>query len=440
MRTLSKIPWPGRRRGRPAPKAPVGVPKRARRRSPWPGRVAQALLVSVAAAAGLAGGSAVGIVAQEAAGPPHHPVPSASPTPSASPKQATTEAEVDTLLAWTSGRLPPRLGRDVGALPGVAHVVTVSSGTAWLTSSTAADGTKVDRPPAGLAFPIEVAALAPGAFGPFLSPEDRWVLAELGAGEAVLSESEAVLRRLGAGATLVFGEVRLHVAGVLPDAEMGAHEVLVSKTTGRALGVTLPRYLLIDPVSAETRPRITIHIQQLLPPGVVARIRGPGETPYFRQGDAVLPPIALKQLFGEFAAVPLPGGYLDIDPAWVREHIVTAEVPILGTVRCNRAIVPMLQGALGEIEQEGLARAVHANDYGGCYSPRFVNRIPTGGISHHAWGVAIDINASANPYGAQPSQNRKIVRIFRRWGFTWGGKWLVPDGMHFEFNHFPAAG
>jgi hypothetical protein len=393
----------------------------------------------MAAAIGLAGGSAVGIVAEQAAGPPHHPVPSPSPTPSATATPAPKAAEVDTLLAWTPGRLPGGLGRAVAKLPGVSTVVTVTSGTAWLTGSTGADGTKVDRPPAGLAFPIEVAAVGPAAFGPFLAPGDRWVLSDLEAGDAVLSESEADLRGLGPGATLVFGEVRLHVAGVLPDAEMGAHEMLVSKATGRALGVTLPRYMLIDPVSAENRPQLTIHIQELLPPGVVARIRGPGETPYFRQGDAVLPPIALKQLFGEFAAAPLPGGYLDVDPAWVRDHIVTTEVPILGTVRCNRAVIPMLQGALAEIEQEGLARAIHANDYGGCYSARFVNREPTAGISHHAWGVAIDINASANPFGAQPDQNRKIVRIFRRWGFTWGGKWLVRDGMHFEFNHFPAA-
>jgi D-alanyl-D-alanine carboxypeptidase len=24
------------------------------------------------------------------------------------------------------------------------------------------------------------------------------------------------------------------------------------------------------------------------------------------------------------------------------------------------------------------------------------------------------------------------VAIFERWGFTWGGRWLVLDGMHFE--------
>jgi hypothetical protein len=69
-----------------------------------------------------------------------------------------------------------------------------------------------------------------------------------------------------------------------------------------------------------------------------------------------------------------------------------------------------------------------------------VNRNPEAGISHHAWGVAVDINVSRNPFGGTPHQDPRIVEIFERWGFTWGGQWLVPDGMHFEFKSFPLAG
>jgi hypothetical protein len=32
---------------------------------------------------------------------------------------------------------------------------------------------------------------------------------------------------------------------------------------------------------------------------------------------------------------------------------------------------------------------------------------------------------------------REIVQIMERNGFTWGGRWLVPDGMHFEWARFP---
>ena len=36
----------------------------------------------------------------------------------------------------------------------------------------------------------------------------------------------------------------------------------------------------------------------------------------------------------------------------------------------------------------------------------------------------------------------KTSRTEHRWrwsaaGFTWGGRWVVPDGMHFEWVRFP---
>jgi hypothetical protein len=50
----------------------------------------------------------------------------------------------------------------------------------------------------------------------------------------------------------------------------------------------------------------------------------------------------------------------------------------------------------------------------------------------------LDINVAQNPYGAEPRMDRRVVEVFERWGFTWGGRWLVPDAMHFEFMRFPA--
>jgi hypothetical protein len=171
------------------------------------------------------------------------------------------------------------------------------------------------------------------------------------------------------------------------------------------------------------------------------RFRAPGETPYFRHGDAVLPPVTFKTFFGEFAGRPTAGGWLRVDPAWEAEHITTEDVPILGRVTCARALLPQLRGALGEIERAGLARLIDAGDYGGCYGPRFLNRDPGAGISHHAWGAAVDINVSGNLFGRVPTMDQRIVAIFERWGFTWGGRWLVPDGMHFEFvGAAPVAG
>jgi hypothetical protein len=225
----------------------------------------------------------------------------------------------------------------------------------------------------------------------------------------------------------------LKVAAVLPDELVGAHEVLASEATARKLGVVRPRYALVDPAPG-TRPRaVGRSLLSLRPPGEPMQIRMPGETPYFRMGDAVLPPISEKEVFGEFAARPAPGGNLVVDKQWVHRYIVHKRVPILGAVTCNREIMPQLEGALREIKQDGLAHFVSPGDYGGCYSPRFINHDPNLGISHHAWGAAIDVNVSQNPFGHTPHQNRGVVKDFADWGFTWGGAWIVPDGMHFEY-------
>jgi hypothetical protein len=258
-------------------------------------------------------------------------------------------------------------------------------------------------------------------------------------GQAVLGSTSAKIRRLGRGGRLVFGRRSIQVAGVLPDTAVGAHEVFVSLRTAAHLGITLERYLLIDPSSAIGRKRLTARITRLLPPGVPIRIRGPGETPYFRQGDAVLPTVKMKELFGEFAGRPRPDGTIEADPAWSSRNITIESVPIIGNVQCNRAIFPQLRGALHEIEADGLSSLIDRSQYGGCWVPRFVNRNPKQEISHHSWGVAIDLNVADNPFGRTPHMNPRVVAAFEHWGFTWGGRWLRPDGMHFEFISSPAA-
>jgi hypothetical protein len=237
---------------------------------------------------------------------------------------------------------------------------------------------------------------------------------------------------------LEFGDVRVEIAAVWPDELVGAHELLVARDLGRTMGVTHDRYALIQPEGEATGPQVARLVRSVVPADVPVQIRSPGETPYFRQGDAVLPPVELKTLFGEFAARPAPGrpGYLEIDPGWEAAHIATERVPILGRVTCNVALFPQLRGALREIVELGLRDTI--DSYSGCYARRFANRDPTQSISHHTWGVAFDINVPANPFGAPPSQDPRMVEVFERWGFIWGGTFVLPDGMHFEYHRPPA--
>ncbi len=237
-----------------------------------------------------------------------------SPAPTgtgASPSAGGAAPASDTLLAWTPGQLPPGIGERVAHLPGVDRVLTVVGGNVWLTRSTAASGAVVNRPSGGFAIPLELGAAELGVLRSFLPAADLSLLPALARGEAVLGATSARLRRLGAGGDLQLGSHHLRVAGVVPDADIGAHELFVSVETARALGITIPRYLLIDPAPGAPRDRIFAGIGALLPSGTPLRTRGPGETPFLRQGDAVLSPVMEKAAAGEFAARPLPNGFAE---------------------------------------------------------------------------------------------------------------------------------
>ncbi|HEX9123760.1 MAG TPA: M15 family metallopeptidase [Actinomycetota bacterium] len=344
----------------------------------------------------------------------------------------------DTFLAWTPGGLPQGFRRELAALPGIDRTVVVASDNTWLTRSYSAQGEVVDDPHDGFAIPLEAAAVNPRGYAPFLPPADRGVVVSLARGQGLLGESSARLRGLGPGAVLRFGSVRVQVAAVLPDELVGAQELLVSRDVGHEIGVERDRYALIQPSGRATDETLRRAIRPLLPPDLPLRIRAPGETPYFRQGDAVLPPVKIKELFGEFAAKPDPSrpGYLIIDPAWERAHIATERVPLLGTVTCNAALFPQIRGAVHELIADGLAGTIHS--YSGCYARRFTNLDPSQSISHHTWGIALDINVPQNPFGATPHQDPRMVRVFEEWGFIWGGTFVRPDGMHFEYRRPPA--
>ena len=78
--------------------------------------------------------------------------------------------------------------------------------------------------------------------------------------------------------------------------------------------------------------------------------------------------------------------------------------------------------------------STNTNTYGGCYYPRFNrHRRRVGFLSRHSWAMALDTNTVSNCQGCVPQMNCDVVRIFRRHDFAWGGNFLLPDGMHFEW-------
>jgi hypothetical protein len=358
--------------------------------------------------------------------------PAPSPTKSASPVESRRDRRL--LVVWIRGELSPASVAAVRAVPGVAAVASVGEGTLWLTGPRGALGPSAGS---GAEIPIDAAAADPEALGRVLGWQP-W-LGALERGEAVLSTTSAALRRSGTGDRLTFaGGLDATIGAVATDRSVGAHEVFLPAALGARAGIGGADYLLVR-VAKDAGPMQTeAAVARAVPasPGHEVRVRSQAQTVYLRQADGVLPPEWTKVYFGEFTAVP-GAGTIAIDPAWVREHIATERVPILGDVTCNRALLPPLRAALDAIVAEGLSHLVDPAHYGGCFAERLI-RGSTSQISQHGYGAAIDINVSTNLLGAEPTQDPRIIAAFRRAGFVWGGDFLLPDGMHFEYG-CPAA-
>lgn len=364
--------------------------------------------------------------------PTEAPSPTTPPSPAAPPHVAAPDDRI--LLVWTASGLPQGFPARVAALPHVDSTTTVAGGRVDLVASHDALGTPVDEYPGDWVVPLDALAIDPTTYADFVSAPDRATIEELEPGAALLGTTSAELRRLDAGDTVTLtGGHTLRIAGVVDDAVVGAAELVVAPADARRLGIATDRFMLVG--HRGERAELEGAIRDAADGEV--RVRGPGETPWLRHGDAVLPQALVKAQFGEFTYRPATSGRDFVqDPAWVDDHIVTLEVPLLGRVRCHRGLAKQVRGALEEIVDRGLGHLVDPEAFEGCHNPRLVG---TGGMpSRHAWGIALDLNADTNPTGLTSGQDPRLVETFARWGLTWGGFWLVPDPMHVEYIGPPA--
>jgi hypothetical protein len=337
-------------------------------------------------------------------------------------------------LAWMPGGFPPSFRRQVTHVGGIASSVVVAGDTLWMTESWDANGTVVTHPTPPYRVPIDAFAVDPVAYATFLPDAYRSTVTNaLRAGKAVLGRSSADIRQLGPGGRLSFSGVNVTVGAVVPDDVAGWSELLVSRAEGRRLGVLDDRYLLATTTGSPNDARFLSMIRPLLPGDVPVRVAAPGEVQYVRVASGSAPPVVLKQVFGEFSAAPDPTDpiLIRIDPAWISSRLATRTVPLLGRETCNAAFFPALIRAMKQLQREGLGSLVQSN--AGCYNPELLAATPTAPPAFHAYGAAIDINAPQNVFGSTPHQDPRLVAVMERWGFNWGGNFLVPDGMHFEY-------
>ena len=327
-----------------------------------------------------------------------------------------------TAIVWGLEK-PSRAARRLRRHPAVTAATPIGRGAILLRAGVGADGKLVQRVRAGYAVPLDTLAVHPGGYVATLREEQRSAFAALRPGAAILSRTAAQLRGLGEGGLLELHDGRrLRVVAVVEDDVLRNAEVALASSDRRLRPL---RSTVIVSLGSPVSPRELIRRAEH---GAAARIvDGAGPVGPAR-------PAQLKVLFGE-PAVGLPYGddWIRLDPAFVRRHIVTRRVPILGSVTCHRAMIGPLRAALGELARRGLSRLVNPGDYAGCHAPRRIQ--PRGQLSLHAWGVAIDLNAAANPFMGRSRQDRRLVRTMQRHGFTWGGEWPTrPDPMHFELR------
>ncbi|MDQ3956815.1 MAG: M15 family metallopeptidase [Actinomycetota bacterium] len=289
------------------------------------------------------------------------------------------------------------------------------------------------RGPAGAA-DLRVAAVDPLLFrslAPAPTRDAEFVWSALMAGEAVVSfEAAARLGIESSGAVSVAG--RALEAGALADNGVpNLADVLVADFTGQAAGLPGPRLMAIGIREHAEVAAVGRALRRRFDGARVRRLLGEVPRPLTPEEPEVVGESS-GGLIGTMTFEVTDGGFIRPDPAWVSANISAATMPLLGSVTCHRLLLPQLHAALGEIEREGLGDLVY--QYGGCYVPRFIDRDPSKPLSMHAFGLAIDVNTPTNQLGTAGDMDPRVVEIFERWGFVWGGRWSRPDPMHFELG------
>ncbi len=151
---------------------------------------------------------------------------------------------------------------------------------------------------------------------------------------------------------------------------------------------------------------------------------------------AVLTGGSVAAAVGSFTYTVAGGGRVVPEAAWVNANIRTETLPVVGTVRCHKVMLRQLRMVMLEIQRLGLSKSIY--DYGGCYVPRYIAGSST--LSFHSFGTAIDLNVQDNLRGVPGKMDRRVVAIFKRFGFGWGGDWAYTDPMHFELAHLVKSG
>jgi hypothetical protein len=101
------------------------------------------------------------------------------------------------------------------------------------------------------------------------------------------------------------------------------------------------------------------------------------------------------------------------------------------TTRCHRLVADSLTRVFTELVRQGWNKTL---DYDGCFNDRLMR----GGTrkSTHAWGIAVDIDASNNGnlihWPTRATMPIQVMEVFAREGWMSAGAFWSRDAMHFQ--------
>lgn len=343
-----------------------------------------------------------------------------APAPAAAPVADTVEVVRPVLKASFPDGVTDQILQQARAVPGVRAAAGV------LLSSMTVEAPEGDTE-------ISVAGVRPDEFRPLapeLTAQARFVWEGLSQSQSFIANEEYQI--LGGkpiqslAAKLPAGRRSLKIGGVATNGSPSLAGVLMSMEQAEKLKLGKPKLLVVGTARDANVADITKALEAALPGVKFESMLPPSGRSFFTGTSA-------QKAIGSFSFTVNPDGSINQDRKWVNEHLQTARMPIIGTVRCHKLMIPQLEAALADLQAQGLGHLIKPEQAGRCFQPRFVERDPVNhALSKHAWGLAIDLNVYDNPEGSTPKMDSRVVAIFEKWGFRWGGRWTKPDGMHFE--------
>jgi hypothetical protein len=303
--------------------------------------------------------------------------------------------------------------------------------------------TAVQLPQQGFAYPMGTTVLPPDLVARTMG---RDVSSLLGPNTAVMGSLTAGLRGARAGDTmeLVSGSgaiVPITVAAVLDADVIGGTELLIAPAAADRLGITNLSRAVLWGFASRASIDAAMAANGLVSTSIRIRRSWDPADP-----DSTLGMAQTKAALGEFAYRVNSNGSVSLDDAWRSRYITSGSIGGLQLqTGCHSTVRVALQAAMNEIAAAGLSGTINyfdANRAGGCFLARFNRLTPDsslGFLSRHSWGMAVDTNTTGSCQGCAPPDfatrpgGCRTVQIFRKHGFAWGGNYLTPDGMHFEW-------